>query len=134
MAKVFTRNKLTCIAALACLGTVVVSGGYATEPAAAGAVEFEQRVRPLLAQHCWKCHGPEKQEAGLRLDSRAALEAGGDSGAVVRRDAPEESLLVRAIAHDGDIKMPPDGKLTPEKIAVLTNWVRAGAAWPEYAN
>ncbi|HTM53678.1 MAG TPA: PSD1 and planctomycete cytochrome C domain-containing protein [Pirellulales bacterium] len=134
MAKLFTRNKLTCMAALACLGTVVVSRGYATEPNAAAAVEFEQRVRPLLAQHCWKCHGPAKQEAGLRLDSRAALEAGGDSGPAVRRDAPEESLLVRALAHDGDIKMPPDGKLAPEKIAVLTNWVRTGAAWPEYSN
>ncbi|HEY2894211.1 MAG TPA: DUF1549 domain-containing protein, partial [Pirellulales bacterium] len=134
MANLFTRNKLACVVALLCLGALVVSTGYATEPAAAGAVEFEQRVRPLLAAHCWKCHGPEKQEAGLRLDSRAALEAGGDSGAVVRRDAPEESLLLRAIAHEGDIKMPPDGKLAPEKIAVLTDWVRAGAHWPEYSN
>jgi hypothetical protein len=117
-----------------CLGAVAVPNGHAGEPALAGSTEFEQRVRPLLAEHCWKCHGPEKQEAGLRLDSNAALEAGGDSGAVVRRDAPNESLLVRTIAHDGDIKMPPDGKLAPEQIAVLTAWVRAGAPWPEYVN
>src|SRR4051794_24425247 len=72
MANLFARNQLTCLAALLCLGAVAVPRGHAAELALAGSAEFEQSVRPLLAEHCWKCHGPEKQKAGLRLDSRAA--------------------------------------------------------------
>src|SRR5688572_12663313 len=71
---------------------------------------FEKRVRPVLVQHCFKCHGDKKQEAGLRLDSREGALKGGDSGAVIQAGKPEESLLVEAIGYGGDVRMPPKGK------------------------
>src|SRR5258705_12044060 len=57
---------------------------------------FEKKIRPLLAENCFKCHGPEKQKAGLRLDSLASIMKGGDSGPAVAPGKPEESLLVEA--------------------------------------
>ena len=95
-------------------------------------VFFENHIRPLLARHCIKCHGPETQSAGLRLDSAAEMQSGGDSGPVVRAGASgKDSLLIRAIDYDGDIRMPPDGKLSAGHIELLTRWVEAGAKWPK---
>ena len=56
---------------------------------------FERRVRPVLLEHCVKCHGPKKQESGLRLDSREAVLRGGDSGV-----AAVESLTARGFWED----------------------------------
>ena len=80
------------------------------------AADFENRVRPLLAARCVKCHGPRKQESNLRLDSRAAMMQGGDSGPAIVPGKAEESLLVKAIRHEGDIQMPPDARLKDEQI------------------
>jgi cytochrome c553 len=93
---------------------------------------FEERIRPVLVGKCVECHGPKKQESGLRLDSRQGMIDGGDSGerAVVPGE-PERSLLVKAINHVGDIHMPPDGKLAEGEIALLTDWVRQGLFWPK---
>ena len=90
---------------------------------------FEQNVRPLLAQNCYSCHGEKKQKGGLRLDSIEAILKGGESGPAVVPGKPDESLLVSAINYAGP-EMPPSGKLAPEKVAVLTRWVSAGARWP----
>src|SRR5579871_227503 len=69
---------------------------------------FERRVRPVLAEHCFSCHGPKKQQAGLRLDSRAALLKGGESGPAVVPGEPERSLLLEAVRQTGEVKkMPP---------------------------
>ena len=57
----------------------------------AGVDFFESRIRPILVDNCLSCHGPKKQEAGLRLDSRAALLRGADSGPVIEPGKPEES-------------------------------------------
>jgi len=83
---------------------------------------FESKVRPILAESCLKCHGPLKQKGGLRLDSRAAVLRGGESGAAVVPGRGEESLLVEAIHYDG-LEMPPGGKLDEAKVAILTRWV-----------
>lgn len=91
---------------------------------------FESRVRPVLVMHCQKCHGPAKQQSGLRLDTKAALLVGGDSGPVVVPGKPEESPLIEAINHAG-LKMPPKEKLPADAIAALTDWVRQGAPWPD---
>src|SRR6476620_2447331 len=75
---------------------------------------FEKRVRPVLAEHCFACHGPRKQEAGLRLDSRAALEKGSDNGPVVDWKDASASRLLSAIRYDNpELQMPPEpaGKL-----------------------
>ena len=92
---------------------------------------FEKQVRPVLADHCFSCHGEKKQKGGLRLDSRAALLRGGDDGPVVTPGDPEKSALIRAIRRDGDLKMPPKGKLADPAVAALTEWVKMGAPWPD---
>jgi hypothetical protein len=95
------------------------------------AVEFfEKNVRPVLAASCYKCHGPKRQEGGLRLDSRAALLKGNDKGAVVVPGEPDKSRLIRAVGYNDDIVMPPTGKLKAEAIEALTAWVKMGAPWP----
>lgn len=92
---------------------------------------FETAVRPVLVEHCQKCHGEAKQQAGLRLDSRKALLSGGDSGPAVVPGKPEESRLIRAVRQvDDDLKMPPKGKLTDRQIADLARWVERGAPFP----
>ncbi|HZJ14027.1 MAG TPA: PSD1 and planctomycete cytochrome C domain-containing protein [Chthoniobacteraceae bacterium] len=93
---------------------------------------FEKRVRPVLADHCYKCHGPEKQKAELRLDSRAGVLKGTDVGPVVVVGKPEESSLIKSIRHEGDTKMPEkEEKLGDEQIQALTEWVKMGLPWPE---
>ena len=97
---------------------------------------FEARVRPLLAEHCFKCHGPEKQKGDLRLDSPAALAKGGSSGTpLFDRDKPEAGLLLRAVRHaTGVEKMPPGKKLADADIAALAQWAARGAPFPAPAN
>ncbi|GAG98495.1 unnamed protein product, partial [marine sediment metagenome] len=117
--------------ALACLPW----GAYGEAPSAADIEFFERAVRPVLAENCFKCHGPEKQKAGLRLDHIASILEGSDSGKVVVPGAPESSLLVEAIGYANvDLQMPPKkGKLSDAAIADLTRWVAMGAPWPEEA-
>ncbi|MBM82264.1 MAG: hypothetical protein CMJ78_16990 [Planctomycetaceae bacterium] len=91
---------------------------------------FERRVRPLLAAKCWECHGKETQEGGFRLDTAANFRKGGESGPVVARDNLAGSLLLKAVRHTGDLKMPPEGKLTAAQIKDLEKWILAGARWP----
>src|SRR5690242_4658150 len=92
---------------------------------------FEAQVRPTLAEHCFKCHGPDKQKANLRLDTYASILAGGDSGPAVVPGNLEESLLIEAISHEDELlKMPPSKKLDAPRIAALTKWVAMGAPWP----
>jgi mono/diheme cytochrome c family protein len=94
---------------------------------------FESKVRPVLAENCFKCHGPEKQKGGLRLDSRAGLLKGADGEPVVVPGDPDKSPLIRAVRHDGETKMPPKAKLPAPAIDALTAWVKMGAPWPETA-
>ncbi len=92
--------------------------------------DFEKHVRPLLVTRCVRCHGPAKQSGGLRLDSRAALLEGGDSGPALVPGKPAASLLIKAVGRAGDLKMPPKEKLPPGQIESLTRWVARGAPWP----
>ena len=71
---------------------------------------FEREVRPILVDACQKCHGADKQESDLRLDSREALLKGGVSGPAIVPGEPDKSLLIAAIRHAGDIQMPPQGQ------------------------
>jgi mono/diheme cytochrome c family protein len=109
------------------------AGTHAAEPArpTAEAVRFfESRVRPVLVDNCFKCHGEKKQRGGLRVDSRSTLLQGGDQGAAIVPGKPDESLLLKAVRHEDELKMPPSKKLSKEQIADLTQWVRQGAPWP----
>ena len=72
---------------------------------------FESRVRPVLSTHCFECHG-HKGKGGLKLDSREATLAGGDSGPALVSGKPKESLLLKAVRNiDPDLSMPPKKKL-----------------------
>ncbi len=92
---------------------------------------FETAVRPMLVEHCIGCHGPKKQSGGLRLDSREAILKGGESGSALVPGQPAQSLLIRAIGHTGELRMPPKGKLPPAVAGKLTRWVADGAVWPQ---
>jgi mono/diheme cytochrome c family protein len=93
--------------------------------------QFETHVRPILDEHCLKCHGSTKQWANLRLDSRDAILKGGDSGPAAVAGRPDESLLIRAVRHDDEnLKMPQDDKLTDAQIEILSSWVKSGLAFP----
>ncbi len=93
---------------------------------------FERRIRPLLIESCQECHGAQQAEGGLRLDSRAAIVGGGDRGASIVPGKPDRSLLLRAVSYgDEDLAMPPDGKLQPEQVADLRQWIRMGAPWSQ---
>ncbi len=94
---------------------------------------FESKVRPLLVENCFECHsvGATKGvKGGLKLDSRAGLLKGGDSGPAVVVGKPDESLLVQAVRWQM-FEMPPKGKLGEGQIELLARWVAQGAAWPE---
>ena len=106
------------------------------KPSAEAVAFFETSVRPVLVESCQKCHGPEKQKADLRVDSREALLKGGSLGPAVVPGDPGESMLVQALSHaeDADLKMPPDGKLADEAVQALTRWVEMGAPWGEAAS
>jgi len=126
---------LGCLAA-ACCGAAALAAAAPAPPAAGTSAEaiefFEKSVRPLLVESCYSCHGPKIQQAGLRLDSLAAMLKGSDGGKpALKPGDPEHSPLIQAVRHTGAVKMPPSGKLAPEKIAALEQWVRMGAPWPE---
>lgn len=102
-----------------------------TDVPAAGFEFFEGKVRPLLATVCYKCHSAQAKElkGGLRLDSREAVLAGGDSGPAIVPGKPDQSLLLNAVRYQS-LAMPPDGKLTATEIEVLARWIELGAPWP----
>ena len=96
-----------------------------------GAEFFEDKVRPILAEHCYDCHsGSAQPMGGLRLDSEESFRMGGGRGQPVSPGEPESSLLITAIRHrDQALRMPPTGRLHDRDIATLTTWVQLGAPW-----
>src|SRR5262245_28416247 len=92
---------------------------------------FEAKIRPLLVKHCLDCHGAKKHKGGLRLDSRAGWQTGGDSGPAIVPRKPNQSLLIKAVRYqDQELAMPPSGKLGDAEISALTDWVAIGAPDP----
>ena len=108
-----------------------VTGSREAAPVRAEDLEFfEAKVRPLLVQHCAECHSVKAgdPEGGLSFDSRAEfLSAEG----VAVAGKPDESLLVKVVRYDGDLQMPPDGKLPAAAIQTIEEWVRRGLPWPD---
>ncbi len=106
---------------------------HAADPA--GITFFEQKIRPVLVEHCYSCHSAEakKLKGNLYLDSKAGWEKGGDSGdPIIVPGKPEASLLIRTVQHlEADMEMPPKKpKLTDAIIADLVTWVKMGAPDP----
>ena len=117
-------------------GTVLAESGSAADSGPAGVEFFETKIRPLLADHCYKCHSADANAAGklkgdLFLDSRAGVLKGGEKGAVVVPGKPEESLLIQAVRYQNkDLQMPPKDRLSAELVSNLEKWIAMGAPDP----
>jgi mono/diheme cytochrome c family protein len=98
-----------------------------------GRAFFEQKIRPILIQRCFSCHGPDSKtfKGGLRLDVPSGWKKGGESGEpAIIPGKPNESLLLKAVKHDG-LEMPPDSpKIPAQEIADLAKWIAMGAPDP----
>ncbi len=110
----------------------------AAEPEPAGIDFFEQKVRPVFVDHCYKCHSPETEKGpkgGLLLTTRDGMLKGGDTGPAIVPGNPEQSLLVKAVRYsDENLQMPPKGKKLPaQQIADLEAWIKLGAPDPRTA-
>ncbi len=116
----------------------VPSLGTAAEPAAPDtkAVEFfETKIRPVLVEQCYKCHSEEaakqkKLKGNLKLDTKAGLLAGGDTGAALVPGKPDAGTLLKSMKYDGELQMPPKGKLPDAVIKDFEKWIADGAADP----
>jgi mono/diheme cytochrome c family protein len=104
-------------------------------PAVDRKVDFVADVRPILAIHCFACHGPTKQKSGLRLDVKTAALAGGDNGKAIVPGKSADSPLVRQVAGIAEPVMPPgDERLSAADVGVLRAWIDQGANWPDSAD
>ena len=124
-------NKIRWLMLLTALGVAVRVPGAELTPAQTEF--FEGKIRPILADNCYKCHSAqsEKIKGGLLLDTRAGVLKGGDSGAAIVPGNPDESLLIKAVRYtDPDLQMPKNKKLPDDAIAALETWVRMGAPDP----
>lgn len=92
---------------------------------------FEKQIRPVLTEKCLSCHGVHVAKAKLRLDSRDAVLKGSSSGIIVVAGQPAQSRLMEALRYQGDVQMPPSGKLTDAEIKAFEKWIEAGLPWPE---
>ena len=91
---------------------------------------FERSIRPVLIQHCIACHGPQRQEGDLRLDSREAMLTGGTRGSAIDLSKQGDSLLLKALRHQDGLEMPPEGRLPEGVLSNFSRWIKQDAAWP----
>src|SRR4051812_42958422 len=92
---------------------------------------FETKIRPVLVEHCYKCHSAtsEKLKGGLHVDSKAGLLRGGETGPAVVPGDVSKSLLIRALQYsDETLQMPPKQKLPDAVVEDFVAWIKAGAA------
>lgn len=111
------------------LAVAVATAAPTAPPSPRDPAYFTKVVRPILAEKCFSCHSERVHLSGFRLDRRAEMLQGGKHGAALDLNKPDVSLLLRAIRHEGPLKMPPAGKLGDAEISALTEWVRGGAVW-----
>ncbi len=100
-------------------------------------VDFSRDIQPIFAGNCYKCHGPDRQENGLRWDRKADALKGGEKGSPIVPGKPGESLLFRAVNGGGEDvpRMPKKGDpLSGEQVKLIRAWIEQGAAWPDSAS
>ncbi len=100
-----------------------------------GTIEFyKTKVQPVFENNCYRCHGGMNHRGGLNIQSRDGMLKGGHDGPALVPGHPEQSLLVKLIRHEGPpndpMPMPPKGKLSDADIALVEQWVKAGAIMP----
>ena len=128
---VFSAGIVVALSVLLCLHPVTVSSA---DQAIQDELHtfFEAKIRPVLLNSCFRCHGGEEVNNGLRVISREALLEGGINGPTIVPGQPDASLLIEAIRYDDAayVQMPPDEKLPNHVVADFEDWVRRGAFWP----
>src|SRR5437773_11341213 len=116
------------------LALLVGFWALASSALAADPVDYLRDVKPILSQHCYSCHGAQKQKSGLRLDTAAAARKGGNSGPAIVPGKSEESLLVKAVTSaDENLPRMPFQKpaLSSREIDLLKTWIDQGAKAPD---
>src|SRR5258708_3797832 len=91
---------------------------------------FEKNARPLFVEKCQGCHNQKLKSGGLDLSSVDGIREAAAGGFFGSAAEPDKSLIVQALGYEGRVRMPPQGKLPPERIAAIREWVAAGAATP----
>lgn len=128
-------NRLDSHRGLVRLASLPLVGVLISAHAAADVALYQSDVKPLLRERCFACHGPLRQQAGLRLDTADLMLRGGDAGPVVVAGAPDESLLITRVAeNDLALRMPPEHEgepLSVDQIATLRAWIASGASGPD---
>ena len=128
-------NHMSVVFSKVCL-LAIISTAYARAEEAK--ISFTQEIRPILARHCFACHGPDQSQrkAKLRLDTRdGAFSDRGGWAPVVAGNAEHSGILERITSTDKDEVMPPGGpekRLSPEEISKLTSWIKQGASWSDH--
>ncbi len=129
----FCRVMMQRIASVA--GSLLLLAGVSAEdkPTPTQVTFFEEKIRPVLASKCYKCHSEraQKVKGDLLLDSRAAIFKGGEEGPSVTVGKPDESLLILALRHQDGLEMPPKEKLPAAVVADFSKWITEGAYFPE---
>ncbi len=126
-------------AILLLVGAVLTQSAVAAEtklpPPASTKIDFVRDIQPILAKHCYSCHGPDKQEKELRWDMKAAALKGGTSGPAIVPGRSTESRMIRLVAGlEKDLVMPKKGeRLSLEQIGLLRAWIDQGVSWPDSA-
>jgi len=134
-AGVFSRCFLHLLASVSIFGLCnQTQAAVVSKPTSSQTEFFENKIRPVLSKHCYKCHSAEatKLKGGLLLDTREGVLKGGDTGPAIVFGDPEKSLLIKAVRYtDPDLQMPPKGeKLSDAQVADLVAWVKMGAPDP----
>jgi hypothetical protein len=120
------------------LASVSGSAAVADEPPLPAQLSFNRDIKPILADNCFACHGPDRnsRQADLRLDTQAGLFGEASEGHVVAPKELEQSELWRRVAtDDADLQMPPAGsgkELTARQKALLKRWIEEGAPWQDH--
>ena len=118
---------------LACAGPFLAALPVrAADPDPRGVEFFENKIRPVLVEQCYKCHSTQtgKSKGSLTLDTRAAILKGGANGPAIVPGNPAKSLLLTALHRDGELKMPPKAKLPDAVVADFRHWIEIGAPEP----
>jgi len=95
-------------------------------------IDFNRDIRPILANHCYQCHGPDAKtrQADLRLDTQAGLAEQRDPPLIIQHRPAASELIHRITTTDSDVQMPPpdsNRNLSSAQINLLTQWIRQGA-------
>jgi ankyrin repeat protein len=102
---------------------------------AATPVDYARDIQPLLQEHCYECHGPEKQKNGYRLDRRSTAFSGLVRHNIIPGNSKTSRVYTRVLNAQTGLRMPPNHELDDDEIDLIRRWIDEGAVWPvELAN